>query len=76
MGLSMDKEGIPITYRLFNGNTNDCNTLLPVLSELKKSYNIERTVVVADRGLNTKENIASRVTDIFIYRPFHVLKSL
>jgi transposase len=69
MGLLLDKKGIPITYRLFSGNTNDCNTLLPVLSELKKSYNIGRMVVVADRGLNTGENIAYNIIkgDGYIY---------
>ena len=69
MGLLMDREGIPITYRLFSGNTNDCSTLLPVLSELKESYNISRMVVVADRGLNTGENIAYNIIkgDGYIY---------
>lgn len=69
MGLLMDREGIPITYRLFSGNTNDCSTLLPVLSELKKSYNIDRMVVVADKGLNTGENIAYNIIigDGYIY---------
>jgi len=69
MGLLMDREGIPITYRLFSGNTNDCNTLLPVLSELKESYNVDRMVVVADRGLNTGENIAYNIIkgDGYIY---------
>ena len=69
MGLLMDRKGIPITYRLFSGNTNDCSTLLPVLSELKGSYNIDRMVVVADRGLNTGENIAYNIIkgDGYIY---------
>lgn len=69
MGLLMDKEGIPITYRLFSGNTNDCTTLLPVLSGLRESYNIGRMVVVADRGLNTGENIAYNLIkgDGYIY---------
>jgi transposase len=58
MGLLMDRGGIPVTYRLFSGNTNDCNTLLPILAELKESYNIDRMIVVADKGINTGENIA------------------
>jgi len=35
MGLLMDTKGIPICYDLFPGNTNDCETLLPVLSRVK-----------------------------------------
>ncbi len=38
MGLLMDDEGIPISFKLFEGNTNDCNTLMPVLDELKKRF--------------------------------------
>lgn len=57
MGLLMDRQGLPITYKLFSGNTNDCNTLLPILSEVRKQYDIGRIVVVADKGINTSENI-------------------
>jgi transposase len=69
MGLLLDRNGIPITYRLFSGNTNDCNTLLPILAELKKTYHIDRIVVVADRGLNTGDNIAFNIIkgDGYVY---------
>ncbi len=39
MGLLMDNSGLPITYKLFEGNTNDSTTLMPVLHELKDKYN-------------------------------------
>lgn len=61
MGLLMDDEGIPISFKLFEGNTNDCNTLMPVLDELKKDFNFGRVIVVADKGMNTGENIAYNV---------------
>jgi transposase len=57
MGLLMDRQGLPITYKLFSGNTNDCSTLLPILSEVRKQYDIGRIVVVADKGINTSENV-------------------
>ena len=63
MGLLQDSNAIPITYRLFPGNTNDCVTLLPVLKDLKRDYKLERVIVVADRGLNTSTNIAANVLD-------------
>lgn len=63
MGLLLDNQGIPVTYDLFPGNTNDCETLLPILDKLKKSYAIGRFVIVADKGINTADNIA-----------FHLLK--
>lgn len=58
MGLLMDTKGLPITYDLFPGNTNDCLTLMPVLDQVKKNYEIGRTIVVADKGINTADNIA------------------
>jgi transposase len=61
MGLFIDVEGIPIAYGLFPGNTNDCKTLLPMLDETKGIYDIERAIIVADKGMNTSTNIASCV---------------
>ncbi|SNT02163.1 Transposase DDE domain-containing protein, partial [Anaerovirgula multivorans] len=61
MGLLMDNSGLPITYKLFEGNTNDCTTLMPVLDDLKNDYNFGRVIVVADKGMNTGENIAYNI---------------
>jgi transposase len=58
MGLLIDGHGIPIAYRLFEGNTHDAKTLVPVLEELKGRYGFGRIVVVADKGLNAKDNLA------------------
>jgi transposase len=58
MGLLIDSAGLPITFDLFRGNTLDCETLLPVLSRIKRDFGFERIVVVADKGLNTSDNVA------------------
>ena len=58
MGLLVDKMGLPITYRIFPGNTNDSQTMMPVLAEVKREYDIGRIIVVADKGLNCGDNIA------------------
>ena len=58
MGLFIDTFGVPISYRLFPGNTVDCETLIPILSEMKKQYGIGRAIVVADKGINSGDNIA------------------
>ena len=58
MGLLMDTQGIPILYELFPGNTNDCETLMPVWDQVKKDYQVGRTIIVADKGLNTADNVA------------------
>ena len=61
MGLLLDKAGLPITYKLFSGNTTDFETLLPILSELKSNYNLNRVIVVADKGLNSSTNKAYNI---------------
>ncbi|MDR3285369.1 MAG: IS1634 family transposase [Holosporales bacterium] len=69
MGLFMDTKGVPLCYRLFEGNTNDCKTLIPILRDLKRDYDIGRTIVVADKGMNTADNIISLLLnrDGYIY---------
>jgi len=57
MGLFMDSNGLPITYQLFPGNTNDCLTYRPNLSRIKKDYGLGKIVVVADKGMTTGDNI-------------------
>lgn len=57
MGLFIDNKGIPITYQLFPGNTNDCLTYRPNLSHIKKEYDLGRVVVVSDKGMTTGDNI-------------------
>ena len=58
MGLFMDTLGLPMCYKLFEGNTTDCLTLKPMVQELQKNYDVDRVIVVADKGLNTGNNIA------------------
>lgn len=59
MGLLQDRGGLPITYRLFPGNTADCLTMIPVLADMKRDFGLERVVAVADKGLNCSDNIAA-----------------
>ena len=61
MGLFQDSLGIPLNYKLFAGNTNDSVTMCPILSELQEDYDIKRVIVVADKALNTGNNIAYNV---------------
>jgi transposase len=64
MGLAMDSEGIPIAYKLYPGNTNDVLTLRPILKDLKLEYNLGRVIVVADKGINSGDNIWYMKTDM------------
>lgn len=57
MGLFMDENGLPINYSIFPGNTSDSLTLSTIFKEIKETYNLNRLIVVADKGMNSNENI-------------------
>ncbi len=57
MGLFMDNNGLPITYELFAGNTNDCLTYRPNFGRIKKQFDLGRVISVADKGMTTGDNI-------------------
>ena len=57
MGLAMDSDGIPIHYRLFEGNKLDKETFRTVIGEVRRKYGTGRIVVVADMGIITGDNI-------------------
>ena len=57
MGLLMDRNGIPIAYDLFPGNESEKLHMLPIVDRVKSDFSCSRTIIVADRGLNTSDNI-------------------
>lgn len=58
MGLLMDSNGIPLAFNLFPGNESEKVNMLPTIRRAKNDLNMERIIVVADRGLNTSDNTA------------------
>ena len=56
MGLFIDNNGIPVSHKLFPGNTQDKNTFKDVLENDVDEMDLGRIVVVADNGMNTQEN--------------------
>ena len=69
MGLLLDKMGLPISYKIFPGNTHDSQTLMPMLTEIKNNYGVGRIITVADKALNSGDNIAyaTVLEDGYIY---------
>lgn len=57
MGLLMDSSDIPLAYDLFPGNESEKKSLIPILKRTKADFDLGRTIIVADRGLNTSDNI-------------------
>ena len=56
MGLFIDNNGIPVSHKLFPGNTQDKTTFKNVLENDVNEMDLGRIVVVADNGMNTQEN--------------------
>ena len=59
MGLLMDEEGRPIGFQSFPGNTFDGKTLLKALSELKETFQIKKLIIVGDRAMCNRMNLAA-----------------
>lgn len=57
LGLLVDREGVPVGYHLFPGNTYEPHSLPTILEKLRTKYHIQRVIVVADRGLIMEKNV-------------------
>lgn len=57
MGLLMDKNGIPLAFDLFPGNESEKVHMRPIINRVKSQFDGGRIIFVADRGLNTSDNI-------------------
>jgi len=57
MGLLMDRSGIPLAYELFPGNESEKIHMRPIIDRVKGDFSDTRVIIVADRGLNTSDNI-------------------
>lgn len=57
MGLLMDRNGIPLAFDLFPGNESEKVHMRPIINRVKNEFHSGRVIFVADRGLNTADNI-------------------
>ena len=57
MGLLMDRNGIPLAFDLFTGNESEKVHMRPIINRIKQDFSNTRIIFVADRGLNTSDNI-------------------
>lgn len=57
MGLLMDRNGIPLAFDLFPDNESEKVHMRPIINRIKQDFSDTRIIFVADRGLNTSDNI-------------------
>ena len=57
LGLLVGQNGYPIGYDIFEGNTFEGKTLIPVLKDIERRYHFGKPVVVADAAMLSKVNL-------------------
>jgi hypothetical protein len=57
LGLLVSENGYPIGYDIFEGNTFEGRTLLPVLQRIQEKYHFGKPVVVADAAMLSRDNL-------------------
>jgi hypothetical protein len=57
LGLLVGKGGYPIGYDIFEGNTFEGKTLLPVLERIAKQYDFGKPIVIADAAMLSNNNL-------------------
>jgi transposase len=57
IGLLVSEHGYPVGYEIFEGNTSETKTLIPLIESLKDKFNIDKPVIIADSALLSKSNL-------------------
>lgn len=56
--LAVDKSGWPIAWDILPGSTADTPAFVPMINKLRQRFRIGRVIVVADRGMISKDTLA------------------
>ncbi|RLA71903.1 MAG: hypothetical protein DRG78_24585, partial [Epsilonproteobacteria bacterium] len=57
LALLVTKQGLPIGYKAFSGDTFDGHTIIPSLKEIENEFKVDKIVYVADAGMFNKTNL-------------------
>lgn len=57
VGVLMTSSGVPIAHEVFPGNTADVKSFASIIKTVKTKYQLERVVLVADRGMISEANL-------------------
>lgn len=58
LALMTTTDGTPMGYELFPGNTSEGKTLMSVIESVKNRFDLDHVVLVADRAMFNKDNLA------------------
>lgn len=54
VAMVIDRNGFPMDVCVYSGNSSEFKTMKNSIEALKKKYEIGSSIVVADRGLNSR----------------------
>jgi len=54
----VSRDGYPLSYSLFNGSQYEGRTMLPIVEDFVKRFDLTDFVIVADSGLINKTNLS------------------
>jgi transposase len=57
IGLVVTKDGIPLGYEVFDGNTNDSTTVETIVAAMEAKYGRANRIWVMDRGMISEDNL-------------------
>ena len=57
LGLLVTREGLPISYEIFEGNLSEKKTFIPLLKRAQEKFGFGTPIVIADSGLLSRKNI-------------------
>lgn len=67
LGLLVTREGLPISYEIFEGSLSEKKTFIPLLKRAQEKFGFGNPIVVADSGLLSRKNIETLVADGYEY---------
>ena len=67
IGLIVTKEGFPVSYEVFAGNTFEGKTFIPTITKFKETYQIKNLTVVADAAMISLQNVQKLVENNLSY---------
>lgn len=67
IGLLISSNGYPIGYQIFEGNTSETKTLIPVLEYFQQRFSIDKPIVIADAALLSQNNIDALKNENYQY---------
>jgi transposase len=67
IGLMVSKEGFPIAYEVFSGNTFEGHTIIPAIQSFIKKNDVKDLTIVADAAMISTENVKQLVENKINY---------